>query len=681
MNTASEPVGTLEVALAHTSRLLDREPQLAIEQASEILKAVPHQPMALLLLGIAQRRCRDLPASIDTFRALLTTQPQWARAHYEAALSYAAAGATDEAVESLRKSVHLKPAFPEAWRALGDLLSRLDDVEGAQAAYTEQIRHSIQDPRLMEAAVYLCENRIAPAEALLRAHLKQYPTDVAAIRMLAEVASRLGRYGDAESLLARALELAPAFVPARHNYAFVLHREGKAAEALTQLDQLLAADPGHTGYLNLKAAVLARIGEIQPAIEIYEQIVHLHPNQSKVWLSFGHALKTAGLQDRCVEAYRRTIALSPKLGEAWWSLANLKTVKLGPDDRASMQQQLRRDDLSFEDRFHFHFALGKAFEDAGDYESSFSHYAQGNALRREIIAYDPAENTSHVQRSKIFFTRELFAARRGVGCQAADPIFIVGLPRAGSTLIEQILASHPLVEGTQELPDLAAIARELGGKKVRTEMSRYPEILADLGESELRALGERYLERTRIQRKTDAPFFIDKLPNNWAHVGLIHLILPNAKIIDARRHPLGCCFSGFKQHFARGQHFTYDLADIGRYYRDYVELMAHFDAVLPGRVHRAIYEHVVENTEAEVRRLLDYCGLEFDERCLRFYENDRAVRTASSEQVRRPIFREGVDHWRHYERWLDPLKAALGDVLDRYPDVPDFARARAGTAS
>ena len=360
---------------------------------------------------------------------------------------------------------------------------------------------------------------------------------------------------------------------------------------------------------------------------------------------------------------------------------NLKTVKLGPDDRASMQQQLGRDDLSFEDRFHFHFALGKAFEDAGDYESSFSHYAQGNALRREIIAYDPAENTSHVQRSKIVLTRELFAARRGVGCQAADPIFIVGLPRAGSTLIEQILASHPLVEGTQELPDLAAIARELGGKKVRTEASRYPEILADLGESELRELGERYLARTRIQRKTDAPFFIDKLPNNWAHVGLIHLILPNAKIIDARRHPLGCCFSGFKQHFARGQHFTYDLADIGRYYRDYVELMAHFDAVLPGRVHRAIYEHVVENTEAEVRRLLDYCGLEFDERCLRFYENDRAVRTASSEQVRRPIFREGVDHWRHYERWLDPLKAALGDVLDRYPDVPDFAKARAGIAS
>jgi tetratricopeptide (TPR) repeat protein len=470
-------------------------------------------------------------------------------------------------------------------------------------------------------------------------------------------------------------------VPARHNYAFVLHRAGKPEQALAELDRLLADDPGHAGYLNLKAAVLARTGDVEQALQIYEQVVARYPNHSKVWLSFGHALKTAGLQDRCIEAYRKTIALSPKLGEAWWSLANLKTVKFDATDREAMQQQLRRDDLTLEDRFHFHFALGKALEDAKDYEASFGHYARGNALRREIIAYDAAENASHVQRSKAFFTRELFASRAGVGCQAADPIFIVGLPRAGSTLIEQILASHPLVEGTQELPDLAAIAREIGGKKTRSEASLYPEIIAELTDDQLRALGERYLEQTRIQRKTDAPFFIDKLPNNWAHVGLIHLILPNAKIIDARRHPLGCCFSGFKQHFARGQHFTYDLEDLGRYYRDYVELMAHFDEVLPGRVHRAIYEHVVENTEGEIRRLLDYCRLAFDERCLRFYENDRAVRTASSEQVRRPIFRDGVDHWRHYERWLDPLKSALGDVLDRYPDVPVFATARSGNAS
>jgi hypothetical protein len=337
-----------------------------------------------------------------------------------------------------------------------------------------------------------------------------------------------------------------------------------------------------------------------------------------------------------------------------------------------MNRQLDRDDLTPEDRFHFHFALGKALEDAGRYEESFAHYAKGNAQRREYIHYDPEETTSQVQRSKALFTAEFFRAHGG-GCEAADPIFIVGLPRAGSTLLEQILASHPLVEGTQELPDVVAIARELGGRKNRADTSKYPEILASLEPDELRALGERYLSQTRVQRRTDRPLFIDKMPNNWMHVGLIHLMLPNARIVDARRHPLACCFSGFKQHFARGQHFTYGLEDLGRYYSDYVELMAHFDQVLPGRVHRVIYESLVEDTEREVRRLLDYCGLPFDERCLKFYENERAVRTASSEQVRRPINREGLDQWRHYEPWLDPLKRALGAVLLTYPHAPGFA--------
>jgi tetratricopeptide (TPR) repeat protein len=668
----SEPIGTLEVALAHTARLLDREPALAAAQAGEILKAIPDHPAATLLLGVAQRRARDPAKSLATLRALIAVQPHWAQAHYEFGISLGVEGDTEAAVRALRHAVSIKPDMPDAWRALADRLAALDDLPGAQAAYAEQIRHSTQDPRLMEAAAYLCAGRLAPAEALLRAQLKQFPTDVAAMRMLAEVASRLGRYADAQALLARALELAPTFVPARHNYAFVLHRAGKSVEALAQLDHLLTTEPEHAGYLNLKAAVLARIGEVEEAIRIYERVTARYPTHAKIWMSFGHALKTAGRQDQAVDAYRKSIALSPQLGEAWWSLANMKTVAFDAEDRANMQRQLEREDITEEDRFHFHFALGKAFEDASVYVASFEHYACGNALRREIIAHDPAEDTEHVQRSMKFFRPEVFAARSGSGCPAADPIFIVGLPRAGSTLIEQILASHPLVEGTQELPDLAAIARELGGKKSRTAHSSYPEILAELSDDRLRQLGERYLEQTRIQRKTTAPFFIDKLPNNWAHVGLIHLILPNAKIIDARRHPLGCCFSGFKQHFARGQHFSYDLSDLGHYYREYVQLMAHFDRVLPGRVHRVIYEDMIEDTEREIRQMLDYCGLEFDERCLRFYENDRAVRTASSEQVRRPIFREGVDHWRHYDRWLAPLREALGSVLDSYPAVPDF---------
>ena len=400
---------------------------------------------------------------------------------------------------------------------------------------------------------------------------------------------------------------------------------------------------------------------------MYEGILADYPGQAKLWMSLGHALKTAGRQSDCVAAYRRSIELAPSLGEAWWSLANLKTYRFATRDVETMRTQLAREDLGVEDRLHFHFALGKALEDAGEHAAAFEHYAEGNRLRRATLPYRAEETTALVERSIALFTPQFVEARRGTGCQATDPIFVVGLPRSGSTLVEQVLASHPAVEGTMELPDLLAIVRDLGGGRRRSEPSRYPEVLAELEPSALRDLGERYLERTRIQRKTDRPFFIDKMPNNWAHVGLIQMILPNARIVDARRHPLSCCFSAFKQHFARGQGFTYDLDDLGRYYRDYVDLMAHFDAVLPGRVHRVHYERMVEDTEGEVRRLLAYCGLDYDERCLRFYENERAVRTASSEQVRSPIYRHGVDHWRNYEPWLEPLRQALGPALNHGP--------------
>ncbi|HEX7884792.1 MAG TPA: sulfotransferase, partial [Phenylobacterium sp.] len=339
-------------------------------------------------------------------------------------------------------------------------------------------------------------------------------------------------------------------------------------------------------------------------------------------------------------------------------------------DVAAMDGQLKRPDLSDDDRFHLEFALGKAREDAGEYEASFRHYDRGNALRRQALDYEADDTDDQVRRAKALFTRPFFAARAAQGAAAPDPIFIVGLPRAGSTLVEQILASHSRVEGTQELPDITALARRIGGKAKRGSESRYPEALAELGPHDLAALGEEYLARAEVHRKLGRPLFIDKMPNNWAHLGLIHLALPNAKIIDARRHPLGCGFSGFKQHFARGQGFTYDLADIGRYYASYVAYMAHFDAVLPGRVHRVIYERMVSDPEAETRALLAHCGLPFEEACLRFYENDRAVRTASSEQVRRPIFTDAADHWRNYDPWLGPLKAALGPTLDAYPLAP-----------
>jgi tetratricopeptide (TPR) repeat protein len=662
----------VQVALREASQFLATQPARAAERAAAILKSQPGQPQAALILGVARRIGGNLDGALQVLVPLARAQPGWAPPSYEVGVALGLAGRRPEAVEWLRRAVRLKADIGDAWRLLGDHLTAMGDTGGADAAYANHIKASTRDPRLLAPAAALCENRIPVAEALLREHLKQSPTDVAAIRMLAEVAARLGRYDDAEALLERCLELAPGFTAARHNYAVVLHRQNKSAKALTEIDRLLAVEPRNPGYRNLHAALLARIGEFDQAIRAYAEVLADYPGNARMWMSYGHALKTAGRRQDCIDAYRRSIELAPGLGEAYWSLANLKTFRLTASDCEAMRAQLTRPDLTEEERFHFHFALGKALEDAALYEESFGHYAAGNRQRRKGTPYNADDTSAHVRRTRAFFTPEFFGARADWGSRAMDPIFIVGLPRAGSTLVEQILSSHSEVEGTMELPDVIGIARRLGGRERKSDASKYPEVLATLGAAELRALGERYLAQTRIQRKTNAPYFIDKMPNNWAHVGLIHLMLPNAKIIDARRHPMSCCFSGFKQHFARGQHFTYDLEDIGRYYRDYVDLMSHFDKVLPGRVHRVIYEKMVEDTEEEIRRLLEYCGLGFEDACLRFYENDRAVRTASSEQVRSPIYRNAVDQWRHYEPWLGPLQKALGPVVEAYPRAPDL---------
>ncbi len=516
-------------------------------------------------------------------------------------------------------------------------------------------------PRLIEAALAMNENRLHEAEPRLKAQLKEDPFDVAAMRMLAELAGRIGRYKDSETLLRRALELSPAFTAARANLALVLYRQNRAEEAIEQLNTVLAEEPENPGHANLQAAALGRIGEFEGALALYEQVLEAAPNQPRVWMSYGHMLKTVGRQADGVAAYRKAIALMPTLGEAWWSLANLKTVQLSDADIAAMEAALAGDGVTREDRFHLDFALGKALEDRGVADAAFAHYAAGNSLRRAELTYDADETEAFVDRSIALFTRDLFAAAAGLGHDAPDPIFVLGMPRAGSTLIEQILASHSQIEGTSELPDIPALARRI---------TDYPTGMAALPVERFWELGEDYLKRTRVQRKTGRPLFIDKLPNNWAHVPLIHLILPNATIIDARRHPLGCCFSNFKQHFARGQAFSYDLTDMGRYYRDYVRLMAHVDAVLPGRVHRVHYEAMVSDTEAEVRKLLAACGLEFEPACLAFHETERAVRTASSEQVRQPIYSDGTEAWKAFEPWLEPLKAALGEVLESYPTVP-----------
>jgi tetratricopeptide (TPR) repeat protein len=516
-------------------------------------------------------------------------------------------------------------------------------------------------PRLVDAAMALNDNRLHDAEPLLKQHLKDDPFDVAAIRMLAELAGRIGRYRDAEALLRRAVELSPGFTAARANLALVLYRLNRPAEAIEELNRVVAEDPDNPGHANLQAAAFGRVGDFDEAIALYDRLLRDTPRQPRIWMSYGHMLKTVGRQADGIAAYRRAIELMPALGEAWWSLANLKTVTFDEADIAAMEAALAGSGISDEDRFHLDFALGKAFEDRRQAEFAFRHYEAGNRLRKTKLAYDADETEAFVDRSIALYTGDFLAARVGQGSQAPDPIFILGMPRAGSTLVEQILSSHSLVEGTSELPDIPTLARR---------DKTYPEGVVGYSADELRALGDEYIKRTLIQRRTDRPFFIDKLPNNWANLPFIHLILPKAKIIDARRHPLGCCFSNFKQHFARGQAFSYDLTDMGRYYRDYVRLMAYVDAALPGRVHRVIYEDMVEHTEREVRRLLDYCGLGFEPACLAFHETERAIRTASSEQVRQPIFREGTEAWKPFEPWLGPLKAALGDVFPAYPAPP-----------
>jgi tetratricopeptide (TPR) repeat protein len=662
--------GSLEAAIRQGLGLMATRPDLAEAQAQEILAAVPGHPAGLLMRGGARRRMGRATDALADLTPLASAQPTWPPAHLELGLARGESGDPRGAVEALGRAVALDPGLVEGWTALSVQHRLLGHTAAAERAEARSLSAATRDPTLLEAGAALNEGRLAVAEHLLRDGLKTRADDPPALRMLAETATRLGRYEDAEALLRRCLELTPGFIPARHNLAVALYRQTRAAEALAETEVLLKADPRHPGYRNLQAASLAQLGEYERAILVFERLLADFPVQPKGWMSYGHALKTVGRQDDAVAAYRRALALAPGMGEAWWSLANLKTVRFAPGDLDAMHAALAGGELSDEDRFHLDFALGKALEDAGRDEEAFVAYSRGNALRRAGLDYDPDETHRHVLRSRALFTPGFWESRRDWGCPSPDPIFILGLPRSGSTLVEQVLASHPLVEGTMELPDLPALAKRLGGRTRRDQDSAYPEILGDLDAKACRALGEEYLARTAPQRKTGRPFFIDKMPNNFAHVGLIRLILPRAKIIDARRHPLGCCFSGFKQHFARGQAFTYDLTDLGRYYTDYVALMAHFDAVLPGQVHRVVYERMVADPEAEVRSLLAYSGLDFDPACLRFYENDRAVRTASSEQVRRPIFTEGLDQWRRFDPWLDPLKAALGPVLDTYPEAP-----------
>ncbi|MCZ8369281.1 MAG: sulfotransferase [Porphyrobacter sp.] len=569
----------------------------------------------------------------------------------------------------LRSITARNPKDAGAHRMLGRVLRQIGRNDEAARAEMAAIRATAHDPEMIAIAQTMMANDLPAAEARLRARLSSQPTDVAAIRMMAELAGRLGRYRDSENLLRRALELAPSFTAAQANLAMVLYKQSRYGEAGEVLEQVLAQDPANSGSRNLLAATLGRIGDYDEALVIYGELTRTFPDHAKLWMSYGHMLKTVGRLDDSIAAYRRALAVEPHLGEVWWSLANLKTVKFSDADIAAMEAALGAE-VSAEDAFHLHFALGKAWGDRSSPAESFRHYAAGNELRSRELAYEPEMTTRQVDRMIAVLTPEFLTQRLGLGDQTPDPIFILGLPRAGSTLLEQILSSHSAIEGTMELPDIPAIAmRE--AKAAGGDLRDWPRAVAEMAPPRFAELGAEFLERTAVQRKTGKPFYVDKLPNNWSYAGFIHLILPNAKIIDARRNPMDCCFSNFRQHFAKGQAFSYSLDHIGRYYAEYVRAMDHYDRVLPGRLHRVIHERLLDDPEAEVRAMLDYLGLPFEEACMEFHRNTRAVRTASSEQVRRPINRDGMGQWEPYAQWLGPLRAALGDLVETYADRPE----------
>ncbi|NCF24693.1 MAG: tetratricopeptide repeat protein, partial [Gammaproteobacteria bacterium] len=492
------------------------------------------------------------------------------------------------------------------------------------------------------------------------------PHHVEGMRLLADIGVRLGVLEDAEFLLESALKFEPDNKRVRIDYIQALRKRQKFAAALEQARLLLATAPDNPQFKSLFAIESMQTGDYETALSTFDEILAQLPADPVTLTSKGHALKTCGDYEDAVEAYQAVIRSTPHHGEAYYSLANLKVYSFSDAEIEEMHAQESNSNLSHMDRVHLNFALGKAYEDRGDFATSFRYYEQGNRLKKLQTTYRAEQMTEDLKAQRDVCTAELFERRSGCGYEAPDPIFIVGLPRAGSTLLEQILSSHSQVDGTLELPNILSLSQRLRRRARQEGTTQYPGILDELSDEELEAFGKEYIDDTRIHRQ-DAPFFIDKMPNNFRHIGLVHLILPNAKIIDARRHPMACCFSGYKQLFAEGQEFTYDLEDVGLYYRDYVDLMDHWDTVLPGKVLRVQYEDVVNDTVHEVRRILDYCGLPYEDACVNFHETKRSVRTPSSEQVRQPIYTSGLEQWRNYEAWLEPLKSALGPVLDRYP--------------
>ena len=665
----------IEQRLMQVQEFLDRRDFAgAAQAASRLAREVPENRDVLLRLAIAQRFLGDIDQAMSTLQQLESVHPTFSRLFEERGHCLVVKRNAVAAIDAFLRAVNLNAALPASWSMLVGLYRMTGDHANASTATAHVDVLKALPPQIVVANSLFADGDVVPAERIVRRYLLEEGEHVEAMRLLARIGLSLGVLDDAETLLAEVVRRAPDYTAARVDYAHALVERHHYPLALAQLDILADStleSPMERQCRTMRASALTALGRHDEAISLYRHLIDDLPegmDPSPLHLSIAHALKTMGKTGQAIDTYRAAIQARPDFGDAYWSLANLKTYRFSEQEMDAMRTQIARPDVATDDRQHLHFALGKALEDAGDAARSWSSYQEGNRLKREESRYRPEIIEPNTRRQREVCTAEFFSQRNGWGAPAVDPIFIVGLPRSGSTLIEQILASHPLVEGTQELADIPRLVLQLQGRDPDLEHPRYPRTLLDLSADDARRFGEKYLKETQVFRTSGRPIFIDKMPNNFRHIGLIHLILPNARIIDARREPMACCVSNLKQLFANGQEFTYSMEDIARYYRTYLELMRHWDIALPGRVLRVQHEDLIEDLESSVRRLLDFCGLEFDQKCVEFHRTERSVRTPSSEQVRRPIFRDAMEQWRLFEPWLEPLKQSLGDALSNYRD-------------
>jgi tetratricopeptide (TPR) repeat protein len=641
----------------------------AVVAAKSLRTRYPENRDVLYLLALGQRQTRRIPEALETLTEMERHHPGASQLYQERGHCFVALKDAPRAIEAYERAVKVNPALPAAWNMLDGLYKLVGNEPQRQFAAAHVAKLKAMPPEVLTATGLFCEGDLAASERLIRAFLLRHGDHVEAMRLLARIGVARDILDDAEILLAGALAMAPDYVELRRDLACVMLDRHKHADAIAELDKLLALDPKNIDYRTLHATATVGLGNHEAGIRGFAGVLADIEPQSRLaadlHLSIAHAQKTLGHRAESIQAYQQAIKVRPKFGDAYWSLANLKTYQFS-DAEIGLIETAEADAATDPlDRYHLCFALGKAYEDRCEYARSWQYYERGNALVRARSRYRAELLEQNTANQKRFCTREFFQQRAGFGVDGREPIFILGMPRAGSTLLEQILASHSQVEGTQELANVPRAVLDLQGYDPDLDNPRYPGCLVDMSAEQLHALGDKYLADTRIYR-TDKPRFIDKMPNNFRHVGLIHLMLPNAKIIDARREPMACCFGNLKQLYARGQEFAYSIDDIARYYRTYLELMQHWDAALPGQVLRVQHEDVVDDLEGSVRRILDFCELPFEPACLEFHRTERSIRTASSEQVRQPIFREGLDQWRHYEAWLEPLRVALGDALERY---------------